>query len=519
VRPKGSFIVFAVLMAACVALFVAAFAWPAIAITLDAALAGKAPDDGWTFSHRQWALLGKSLLLAGLASLLCLAVSLPAACAMGKSGRITGRPMLLAALMALLLCPPMVYAFGWERIWPTQTGESARLLSTARCVVVWALWSWPVPAAIIGIGFARTGKEAYQAALLDTSLPKALLHITAPLMLRYVTISALILLVLFLGEYGVPHACGLTVFATELLGRATDSSFAIDTVWPSILPTVAILVGLSGLCLLWRWRGTHERSPRMHADERPLSRVLLGIVWAIVALSLVFPVAVLIANLKPTGAFAESLNTYWREMLGSLGIAAAAGLAAAGMGIALFAVRRLGIVALVVALVFGAIPGALIGKSLVIAYLPQAFGFIYDTWLTLAISHVSRFGWIGLLAAYLIVRSTPPDLVAQARTDGASRAGVIGRIQLPMHWPIPICASAVIAALSMSEVASSTLVRIPQINLVAHIIIEKFHRLEDGMLISLSLSLVGVGFVVAGILSFTTRAKTDGLRSGPYALL
>jgi hypothetical protein len=51
--------------------------------------------------------------------------------------------------------------------------------------------------------------------------------------------------------------------------------------------------------------------------------------------------------------------------------------------------------------------------------------------------------------------------------------------------------------LSLAEVAGSSLVQVPGIRLVSHIIIEKFHRFEDGMLVSLSLWLVGVALVVS----------------------
>jgi ABC-type spermidine/putrescine transport system permease subunit II len=45
----------------------------------------------------------------------------------------------------------------------------------------------------------------------------------------------------------------------------------------------------------------------------------------------------------------------------------------------------------------------------------------------------------------------------------------------------------VATALNLSEAAATSLVRVPSVNSIALILIEKFHRFEDEMLIALSL--------------------------------
>ena len=54
--------------------------------------------------------------------------------------------------------------------------------------------------------------------------------------------------------------------------------------------------------------------------------------------------------------------------------------------------------------------------------------------------------------------------------------------------------------LSIAEVPTSSLLRVPGPAPIAHIIIEKFHRFEYGMLISLSLWLVFASLVAVGLL-------------------
>jgi len=63
----------------------------------------------------------------------------------------------------------------------------------------------------------------------------------------------------------------------------------------------------------------------------------------------------------------------------------------------------------------------------------------------------------------------------------------------------------VVAALSLSEVAISCLVRVPRIGNVAMILIDKFHVQEDAMLVSLSLWLVGAAIPGAVLAAVSAR--------------
>jgi ABC-type Fe3+ transport system permease subunit len=173
-----------------------------------------------------------------------------------------------------------------------------------------------------------------------------------------------------------------------------------------------------------------------------------------------------------------------------VGVAAISGLAVVAMGVGLQSVKPLRRISIACAVVFGALPGALIGKSLVAAYNAEALWWVYDHWPIVALCYVARFGWIGVLVGLLVSESTAQDLVAQARTDGATNLAIWRYIRLPLNWPALLCAAAIVVALSLADVAASSPVRVPGFWPVAHVIIEKFHRFEDGMLISLSFWLV-----------------------------
>ena len=488
-----------VLIAACWAVFLLAFAWPTAALILDSAAQGQAPDGGFTFSWRQWGLLWRSGLLSVVAAFVCLVLSLPGAYWIGQGRRMSQQPLVAASLLAVMLCPPMVFAFGWERLLPHDFDPYLR------CVAVWALWAWPIPAWVIGAGWSRGGRAVFEAALLSTSHVRAFIHVALPTLIPHIALSTLLLFVVFLSDYGVPHACGLTVYTTELLGWATSSSRLIDVVWPAILPTAVTLLVLVVVFQLWR------RCDRDEIGDAPLldrqSPLLHLVVFSILIVSWLLPMGTLVVKLASTTVLTEAMRTYGGDLTCSLGVAILSGIVAVGMGVGIAAIR-LPTVPVIWAVIFGALPGALIGESLVAAYNRPLFGWLYDHWAIVALGYVARFGWIGLAMGMLVIPHRKDDLSDQAQTEGASNADIIAHLFIPMNWAILCGGVAVIAALSVADVATSSLIRVPTFNPIAHVVIEKFHRFEDGMLISLSLCLVSVAIPPALLLAWALRRRS-----------
>ncbi len=500
-------------------LFALVMVWPAVALAGRCIVDGEPPSGGFTFSSRQLGLLWRSVWLSAVATVLCLVVSLPCAYVVGRVGRLSHRPLLTAMMMVLLLCPPMVYALGWERLLP------AAFNAHARCIGVWALWAWPIPAMLIGSGWSRVARGAHEAALLTTSPATAFFHVALPALLRYLGLSALIVFVLFLNDYGVPHACAVLVFSTELLGWAASSIRPIDTVWPSTLSVGVTALALLAMFALWRRCAADEDVGNITAVRHIRSRGLGAIAGGCFGVSWVLPMAALAVRISSPAVFTDAFRIYAADLAWSLGIGVLAGLVVVGMGLGLASGMDFGVggeigprrrkpvprffrrPALVWAVAFGALPGALIGESLVAAYNYPLTWWVYDYWPIVALSYVARFGWIGLLLAALVIERSTPDLVDQAQTDGATGVSILGRIQIPMNWPVLLCGAGVAAAMSVADVATSSLVRVPSFSPIAHILIEKFHRFEDGMLISLSLWLVGAALPAALLLTVALRRR------------
>jgi ABC-type Fe3+ transport system permease subunit len=229
------------------------------------------------------------------------------------------------------------------------------------------------------------------------------------------------------------------------------------------------------------------------------------LVLACFAISWLLPMGVLLAKSASLRELAEAWRVYGGDMITSLMIALAAGFVVMTMGLGLSLSRRLWRMVVLWTVLFGVLPGALIGKSLIAAYIQAPF--IYDHAGIVVLSDVARFAWLGIAVVWAADRSTPLEVLEQARCDGADRWRLLFRIRIPLHWPALAAGVGMVGALSLSEVASSALIQVPAIRLVPHIIIEKFHRQEDEMLVSLSLSIAAAGFCAALLIGRAIRRE------------
>lgn len=473
------------------AIFAAAIVWPTTAILIRCVESSVGASESVAPSVRQWTLLGHTAMLAGAATMLALLISIPVAATI-SGVRAGARRASLAGLALVLLTPPMVFCFGWEKLLPSAVPMALR------CVIIWALWATPIPAMFLAAGWARGGRRAYEAALLCASPARALLTGAWPMMRRQFLAAAVVLFTLFLGDYGVPHACGLTVFATELLGWASNSNRAIDTLRPALpgifLVAVLMMVG-------WRWVSDKVVEEVEDREATPVAaRWAAKFTLFLFIAGWVGPLSAMSMRLGSASALTLAAKTYGGDMAWSLVAAATAGVAACVMGHALSTHRAVARAALFWMLLLGALPGGLIGLALIAAFNRPATALIADHWPILTLCYLARFGWIAMLAAHSSAARSA-DVEGQAAVDGADATAIADRLRLPMRLPAMIAAAAIITALGVAEVPASSLVRVPEFNPIAHVIIEKFHRFEDAMLAALCGSLVATAGLAAWIAS------------------
>ena len=454
---------------------------PAVALLTRVLAAWQPPVDGFAFSARQAVLMLKTVGLAAAGVAGACLLSLPGAFCIGRIAKPANAPLLVLTLILPLMLPPMIYAFGWQRLWPAYSPGFSGTLPLLRCVWIWSSWAWPIPAVIIGSGWSRIGRDAYESALLDASARSAFLRAALPALSRHVLVAALILFVLFLGEYSVPHANGLMVIATELLWVAQNFG-AVDVLWLSVPLIVAILVAFRIVRTVWPGPMIETATGRhLQSTGTQTLHVLLALL--IVAVTAAVPIISISWRDSLADELRLALATYHFELLVTLCICVAVGLLVTLIGIAATAVPRLHSAVIITTLVIGLLPGALVGEAVLAAYQPT--GWLYEI---PAFETIGR--WIGVLAAWLASRTIARQLLWQSAVDGADASTARLTLTLSYQWPTLLAGMFLAAAMAMADVATTEMVAVPTAPMIARILIEKFHRFETGMLVSLSLWLV-----------------------------
>ncbi|MBN1345288.1 MAG: hypothetical protein JXQ73_21525 [Phycisphaerae bacterium] len=469
------------------ALWVAAILIPLLGLVVSLAT-GPVPRDGWWPSSRQMALLGKTAGMAAMGAIFSLAISLPTIRGLCRLGARRRRGPIALLVAVPLLLPPYVYVFGWDRVIPISLihllGDWAPL---ARTVWVWAGWSWPIPALVLASGWQRVGHGAYRAALLDADAPTAFRLAALPLLAGHAAIAMIVLWVLFMIEYNAPHACSAQVFATELLAWAQSSRHAVDVVAPALPLTVVVIAGCGAVLVGLRGRASEDDRQEAAPVELGVGRLRpIAPVLAVFLVTVVLPVGGLVVRLASWDSFVRLWRVYDRELIESVAIAAACGLAVVWVGTALVgsgSLRWARRTAVGMSVVVGLMPAALVGQAVVAAY--QRVDLVYDHWPVMVLTQVARWGWIGCLAAWLVARSAPESLVDQARADGAGEVEAEVRVGWRDQWPVLAAAIALVGALSLAEVPAMSMVRPPGIGWIAQTLMEKFHRFEDQMLVTI----------------------------------
>lgn len=508
-------------------LFVAAIAWPTMALAVRAVGQWAAPMAGFGFSGRQLGLLWRSVWLAGASAAVATVLAIPAAILLCRGLRGRVRDAFQTLMVVVLLCPPMVYAFGWEQVLPV------RFDARARCIGVWALWAWPVPAVLLAAGWMGRGRLLYEAALLETRPFRAIWVALIPLVRSELVLGVLVLFVLFLGDYGVPHACGLVVMATEVLGWASSSTRVVDTLWPALPGMLLIAAALAAALGVARRVSVDANSLGGGADGTGARwGGTVALAYMVTALGL--PLGTLVWRFGSVAAFSETIALHGRDVAYSLGTALCGALLCTVMavswtvggrsgegfskgalpfGFGLAPMRsRLGARlrnyergALWWALAMGVLPGALCGGAMIAAYQSAGLRIVYDHPPVVVLANVARFSWIALAVVVFVSHGRHGAIRELAMVDGADAAGVFRHVDWPRLAPVLLAASGVIAALALAEVPATTPVRVPTYSPAAHLVIEKFHRFEFGQLLVLSAALMAAGALAGWCVARTWR--------------
>lgn len=504
--------------------FVGAILAPMIGLWL--ATQQLAPVSGEMTSPAPWRLAWHSLLLATTCALTGLLAGLPAAAVLSTCAP-HRRNLLIGLLLAPLLVPPQVYAYAWGLVIPA--GLASSELAAIRAGLISAGWLWPLVSLIVAAGWRSSGAAVYHLAILDTTPGRAFIRAVLPVLRPQILLAVLLLGVITLIEYAIPHLVLSRVWSTELmvLVEVGAGPRAVVRMAAQVTAVVLVLAFLAA----WLVRETKTWLALSYEDSTPgpparlnhvgtlvalrrSSRVMApawGLSLAVWLVSVAVPIVVMLLNLRVAGAWKQAFTLFAEQWVTSVGVSAAVGLlvillAVGTMG--LWQVSRrwwAGLAGGLVVLV-AIVPPPALGVGYILAFNRAGWlGWLYsDTPIVWILSLVGRYAAVAVLITWLALGRRGMDAMEQARVDGAGAWDVQMHVWLPAVAPALLAAGLLVALLSLCEVVVTQMTCPPAYRSISMTILNYMHYGRDDAVIASSITLMVVGVIVTQVVARLT---------------
>ena len=502
---------------------------------------------------RAWLLIRNTVALAGGAATLAVPIGAGLAFLLLRTD-LPGRTILLVVFGAMLFVPLYLQAAGWDagfgkQGWysfahgsaaaPILDGWRAAIWIHAMAAVAWVML-------ITGLGLWLVEPELEEAAMLDASAVNVFLKITARQSAPFVVVAALWILVTVGTEMTVTDLYRVRTFAEEIY---IDVPFvgAIDTLEP-LRPTgvttalfVSSLVAIT-LSLLSRLvppehfpSHTRRRVFRLGRWRWPVAAVVGLLVLVMVGtpmLNVIYKAGLVVEQVDGTRMRQWSLVSLLRIVFNSPGqfaeehgwtllIAGLAATAAVVVATPLGWLARRGwrrsLPALSVAAICLAIPGPMIGLSVIwLLNREQSdlFVWLYDRtifapWLAMLVKALP----IAVLMLWYAFRSVADELLESASSEGAGPVVRFIRIGLPSRWRSLACAWLAALAVASGDLAASILVVPPGVTTIPVRVFGLLHSGVDDRVAGICLTTVWGFGAIGGLLLWLMRPAKNAARA------
>jgi iron(III) transport system permease protein len=462
-----------------------------------------------------------------------------------------GRRLAAAALGLLLFLPLYVQLSGWDAAlgklgWITLLFgriDQPLLVGMRGTVIVHGLAAVPWVALIVGLGLSQVDPAQEEAALLVMSPLDVLLRITLRQSLPFLAAAAIVTVVSTTSEMTVTNIFLINAHEQTL----TEQFYMIFSLQgeagEAALGALPGIVALGAMIAVTLWmvaqtagqaRAVSPRPPLTFAAGR-LRPLLAVILWGLILALLAAPLASLVtkagfvvvhedgqreASWSLAKCLAEIGQAPWDfrtefkwTLLTAAGAATIALAAATGLG---WWAKRGGwraLSALVAATLALAVPGPLVGVSLIWFFnrslWPGRFDplvFLYDdTPLVVMLAQAVHALPLATLVAWHSFRTLDRDVLAAAALDGAAPGQVLWRIALPQRWPALVAAWLAAFAIAAGDVAWGQLVRPAGMDLIQRRVFGLVHSGVEEQVAAISLVNIIAYAVLAGLILWLLR--------------
>ena len=395
-------------------------------------------------SHDTVAPLLRSVGLAVVAAALSAVIGTVSAVLVGRTD-LPGRRVLRVVLALPLAIPSFVGAaallvtFGPGGL----ITFVPRLAGFGGALLVLTLLSYPYVYLLVFARLRTTPPVLEESARQLGSHPgKVLLRVVLPQLRGAIGAGTMLVFLYVLSDFGA-----VSLMRYDTITRVIFSSRLADRPTSLTLGVLLVLLAL-GVASIERVI-RRDTAPAAMADRRPPTYALkrfrypaVVFVGAVVAGSLLAPIAAFVAWVGSGNAFLPELSSVVRPTLNSTVAAIVAGLAAATLllPLAYFATRfrsRLGDAASAVVTALFAVPGLAIALAMVFWAIqaPEPLAWLYQSFPLLIAAYVVHFGAQSLRATQAAVAAVPGNLDEVGSTLGVGRLRRFLRIELPLIAP------------------------------------------------------------------------------------
>lgn len=419
----------------------------ASSLTVDGMFGLDRYRDLWA-SPRLPRLFGRSVLLAGLATLGALGLGVPLGLLLGKTD-LPGRRLFAAGFILPLLLPPYFLALGWFALLGRE-GWLARLLPASvagtlsewlfglpGCAVTLATVFLPLIVLLTATLLHSVNPRLEEAARLYAAWPKVLGRITLPAIGPGVLFGAVLVFLLVLGELTVPMFLRYDVYPVEIL-----TQFAAFYDFDAAIAAAAPLALVVGLPLAAEWRSRRFAAPDLRPAGTSLSIRLGACKWlwtvgvsSLLLMLVVLPLGALLLQAAPADfgdAWCRAGDALGRSLLyAALG---ASLLTAFGFFLGLLwreRTRGAGLTEFA-ALLLLILPSSVVGIGLIGLWNQPATAGFYASPGLLLLGYLIQYGALSGGIAHSALARLPPSLEQAAAVAGAGWWRRILFIALPL---------------------------------------------------------------------------------------
>ena len=460
-------------------------------------------------------------------------------------GRLLGtcrarKDLLLLLLLMPLVLPRYVLYYAWMLLLSPTTRlgaylsskpELARFVGSFSSSTVLILWYWPLAALLIAQGWRNINQQIWDCASLDANGFQMFKKITLPLLARPLFLAFGVCFVLSLSEFATFHLAGIQTIGTELavLYQLTGSeSYLARAAWPvsAVALILAIVLGKSSRSWVLPVAAVGTIEFKSQGWRWVVLFVLIGV-------SLIAPLALLISNMTGTQAFQQFFELHLDELSWSLVIAAvAAGMAyliafgalmlertgrvgrfsnttcevPAKQGIVGGACRLLSLVVRTTIFLVMFVPASLVAVSLLrmlaVCNVPVV---LRQGWYIVSAGQAGRFAGVALILMLLTRYSHEKQVSEMASLDGASWFKTWWYVHLPHTWPVFVGTLILIVVFSITEL-SATMVLLPAgLPNFAQRLLNQMHYARDQQVIASCLVLSCLFLVLTAVVVLLLR--------------